>query len=382
MPKASAFRFIGLSFLLAAELSACQVAPQKAGSSGVKISSLITAGGNHTCRLASGVVQCWGENKAGQLGDGTFDDRSTPVPVVVFSGSAISVAAGYQHTCALTAAGEIVCWGDNWAGQLGEGTNKNDPGGFIAVVAGGAHTCALTARAGIRCWGGNQLGALGDGTNENRTTGVDASGLTGSVQTFAAGMDFTCAVVGNRAKCWGADDSGQLGNGSYTSTNRPGDVTGLPNNIIAIATGFFHACALTTSGDVLCWGENVDGELGDGTNAGSPTPVKVGGLAGAVAIVVGGAHTCALTKAGGVKCWGDNSHGQLGDGTNAGHNAPVDVSGLAGGVSALAAGANHTCAWTSNGEMKCWGANANGELGDGTTTDRNTPVAVVEPSGG
>ena len=111
-------------------------------------------------------------------------------------------------------------------------------------------------------------------------------------------------------------------------------------------------------------------------------PFQVTGLAGgAAAIIVGGSHTCVLLKTGGVKCWGDNSHGQLGDGTTANRNAPVDVVGLTSGVTAAVAGGDHTCAMVNGGVVKCWGANANGELGDGTTTDRNTPVAVVEPSG-
>jgi alpha-tubulin suppressor-like RCC1 family protein len=110
--------------------------------------------------------------------------------------------------------------------------------------------------------------------------------------------------------------------------------------------------------------------------------VQVTGLAGgAAAIIVGGSHTCVLTKAGGVKCWGDNSHGQLGDATTVNRNAPVDVAGLASGVAAVVAGGSHTCALISGGAVKCWGSNGNGQLGDGTTIDRNIPV-VVEPSGG
>jgi alpha-tubulin suppressor-like RCC1 family protein len=240
----------------------------------------------------------------------------------------------------------------------------------------------LTTAGGIRCWGGNKLGALGNGTIVDSQTPVDVQGLTAGVQSFAAGMDFSCAVIGNRAKCWGADDSGQLGNGSYESTDQPADVAGLSNDIVAVAVGYFHACALTKAGNVWCWGENTAGELGDGTMISSPTPVQVTGLAGgAAAIIVGGSHTCVLTKAGGVKCWGDNSHGQLGDATTVNRNAPVDVAGLASGVAAVVAGGSHTCALISGGAVKCWGSNGNGQLGDGTTIDRNIPV-VVEPSGG
>ena len=387
MHKPSVCWNIGFFLALTVLLSSCQIHLPAIPSSGAPLKRILAAGGNHTCAIENGELKCWGENKAGQLGDGTFEDRIVPTKAVVFSGSAVSVAAGYLHTCVVTDAGEVVCWGDNWAGQLGNLANPiNDMGGkmggFQAVEAGGAHTCALTGSGGIRCWGGNKLGALGDGTNENRQTPVDVIGLTSGVQAFAAGMDFSCAVTGNRAKCWGADDSGQLGNGSYESTNQPVDVDGLGAGVIGVAAGFFHACAITKTGEVWCWGENTAGELGNGTIAGSPVPVKVSGLEDAVAIVVGGSHTCALTKAGGVKCWGDNSHGQLGDGTIDGKDIPVDVTGLTGGVTALAAGASHTCALLRSGVVECWGLNGNGQLGDGTTMDRNTPVQISPSSAG
>jgi alpha-tubulin suppressor-like RCC1 family protein len=360
----------------------------------------IAAGWDHTCALTiAGAVKCWGGNIEGQLGDGTTDERAVPVDVTGLNSGVNAVTAGGNHTCALTSGGGVKCWGSNAAGQLGNGTTDGHPmpvdvsgldSGVTGIAAGRSHTCALTSASGVTCWGSNSSGQLGDGTTDDRTVPVDVNGLDSGVVAITAGGFHTCALMsGGAVKCWGSNAEDQIGNATIVLYYAaPVAVAGLDSGVTAFGAGGYHTCAVTSTGAVKCWGSNLDGQLGNGRETSrSPAPLAVRGLSsGVTAIAAGGSHTCALTSTGGLKCWGSNTDGQLGNGWQIGRDAPVrlpvDVSGLTSGVTAVTARGRHTCALTSSGGVKCWGANYTGELGDGTKELRTTPVDVSGLSSG
>ena len=311
-----------------------------------------------------------------------------PSAAPVQAQTAIAIAAGGESSCAVTSAGGPVCWGSNWFGQLGDNTSRTSrfppapvtglSSGVTAIAAGEYYYCALTSGGAVRCWGANLSGQLGDGSTVDRLTPVTVSGLGSGATAIAVGYYHACALTSSGAVlCWGNNDDGQLGSNTTTSRSTPVAVSGL-GSVVAIAAGGFHTCAITSSGGVKCWGQNFRGQLGDNSTVDSRTPVAVSGLANGVkAISAGLAHTCALTTVGGALCWGSNASGQMGDNsaTPTPRPSPVAVNGMSSGVTAIAAGRNHTCAIASTLAF-CWGANARGQLGDGTTTQRLTPAAV------
>jgi alpha-tubulin suppressor-like RCC1 family protein len=368
--------------------------------------SAVSAGGDNVCALTTlGGVRCWGDNLEGQLGDGTNPGPQTcpssepcstiPVDVSGLASGVTGISMGFNHACALTSSGGVKCWGFNNDGELGDGSQSwrftpvdvvGLTSGVASVSAGGYHTCALTTAGGVKCWGLNFYGELGNSTTTNSSVPVDVTGLTSGVAAVSAGYLDTCALtITGGIKCWGRNAEGQLGNGTTTGpqtcgpfacSNAPVDVLSLTSGVAAVSAGGEHTCALTTGGGAKCWGANGGGQLGDGTTTGHSTPVGVSGLASAVATIsAGDGHTCALTTGGGVKCWGVNRFGELGDGTNTGpqtcysfgcSTVPVDVSGLTSGAASVSAGEAHTCALTIEGDVKCWGLSDSGELGNGT----------------
>jgi alpha-tubulin suppressor-like RCC1 family protein len=349
----------------------------------------IAAGWNHTCAITGdGGVMCWGNNGDGQLGDGSRTARAKPVGVKNLTERAVAVTAGWGYTCILTETGGVKCWGRNKNGELGNGTTQrsSDPVnvtgltvGVVAIAAGDAHTCAVTAQGRLKCWGYNNTGQLGDGSTETRMEPVDVAGLEG-VTAVAAGTAHTCArMAGGEVLCWGENGQGQLGDGSdAASRGKPEPVRGLTGGITALTAKGGHTCVLSGSVQIHCWGVNKYGQLGDGSfeNRSAPTPVT--GLDGSVRILASGwGQNCAVLEDGKLKCWGWNFYGQLGEGSTANRNHPVDVVGLEGKVTAVTGGGGHTCAILETGAVFCWGFNESGQLGNQANLDSSLPVKVL-----
>lgn len=351
------------------------------------------AASEHSCAIVSdGRVWCWGANGNGQLGDGTMLDRHQPVEVVGLPGATVAVAAGDRSTCALSAAGAVTCWGYNEFGQLGIGTTTDTAvptsvtglaSGVTAISARGEHTCAVTDAGAVRCWGANVNGQLGDGTHVNSDVPTEVSGLAGRTVAITVGGEHSCALSEpGGVACWGWNKTGQLGDGTTVDRESPTPIEGLASGVRAIAGGGRHTCALMEAGGARCWGYNELGQLGDGTRTDRATPVDVVGLpGGTTAISVGGNFTCALGSARGAVCWGLNSAGQLGNGATTDSASAVEVSGLPSDIAEIACGYNHTCVIAADGGVRCWGLNDAGQLGDASTTDRATPVAVTAVGG-
>jgi alpha-tubulin suppressor-like RCC1 family protein len=356
---------------------------------------LSVSAGGHTCGLTDrGGVMCWGSNSNGQLGDGTTTVRYAPVYAKGLSTGVRAVSAGSTHTCALLTTGGVKCWGNNKYGQLGDGTKIDRwtpvdvvglTSGAASIEAGGLDTCAVTIHGGAKCWGSNNRGRLGDGTTTDRSTPANVIGLfTGvtAIRTSDAGGAHTCALLTNGGlKCWGANVDGQLGDGTTTEAHVPVDVSGLTSGVSDVALGMWHTCA-ATSGGVKCWGDNSLGQLGNAMTTTQTTPAGVVGLeSGALHVAAGRGHSCALVSSSSVKCWGSNFSGELGDGTTIGRLSPVSVIGLSGSVTAISAGGSHSCALLADGGINCWGENDFGELGngDGSLPYSPFPVEVVRP---
>jgi alpha-tubulin suppressor-like RCC1 family protein len=396
----------------------------------------LRAGDTHTCALLStGDMRCWGTATSGQLGYGNnipVGANSTnlyPYPYsagdVPLNGKATKFAVGQNHTCALLDTGFVRCWGKNDLGQLGLNSKQNvgdaeritnfgyvNLGGIATSIAAGYnHTCALLDTGNVRCWGSNSNGQLGYSLPTNQNVGDDEPaytyrdvdvGTSVLVKEIVAGGNHTCAITTtNKVRCWGANASGQLGVGTTSGTavnvgddEKPSAYEvnlsgGIP---LQLSLGGHHTCALLDNGFLRCWGLNSSGQLGYNNTTSRSTPgndLAPSTVPGSkvLQVTTGDHHTCALLSTGGIKCWGANGYAQLGYGNRTNLSAPGTDLDLSGSTAyRVSAGLNHTCALLSTGAARCWGRNHGGQLGySSTTPDLTAPsvgdIKVLSPTG-
>ena len=248
----------------------------------------------------------------------------------------------------------------------------------VSVALGNAYSCAVLTDGRVMCWGSNYYGQLGDGSITSRSSPVEVSGMT-NAQSIALGESHTCALLTNgKVMCWGYNEQGQLGDASTSARIFPVEVSGL-TNAEGIALGSSHSCALLTDGKVMCWGGNTSGQLGidKDLHPQSTTPVEVLGVTNAKGIALGTSHSCALLTDGKVKCWGYNNDGQSGENSASNYRTVAEVSGVTNAES-IAVGGSHSCALLTDGKVMCWGSNDYGQLGVGYTNSLSagTPVEV------
>jgi alpha-tubulin suppressor-like RCC1 family protein len=395
----------------------------------------LALGFTHSCALRQGgIVQCWGDNMLGEAGDAQPQVLLPLAPgqrlVPILDGPATGLEAGEAFNCALMATGKIECWGDNTYGNLGQGPGAASPGtadlgtGYAAsqVAVGETSSCAVLAGGAVKCWGDNRYAELGVGDKVNRGDQPNQMGdnlpfiTLGSGHTaraVAVGDAHVCALLDDfQVACWGDNVYGQLGlednvtrgDGSNPlgPTTEPASLGSL-GHAVALSAAGDRTCALLDDGQVKCWGVNYYGELGLGYSdsswgnlpgsMGDNLPsVNLGAGRTAIAVATGEQHTCAILDNHQLKCWGRNDDGQLGlDDTvsrgikpeDMGDSLPAVDLGTGRTALAVAAGNAHTCALLDNHQVKCWGLNMDGELGlqgldenrgDGVTGALATPA--------
>lgn len=354
------------------------------------------AGAYSTCvTTRTGGFYCWGANQAGQLGLGDRTERVyAPARLEKLAGPLIDMGLGPNHGCALHASGGLWCWGSNQSGQLGAPSLTTRPSpakvdglpALASITVGNGHTCGGDESGGVWCWGAGELGQLGQG-NKASPTPLRVPGITNAKQVVG-GDDFVCALTGTgQVLCWGVGERGQLGSGDRPPKclatfcrAEPQPVGELGGAAAQVVAGHDHACALRGDGTVMCWGSNGRGQAGDGESGGNRTrPVRVIGLPAVEHLVSGGNHTCAFTKDGEIWCWGSNHNAQI-DGSGADQLPPVQLTAVPRNTKKLTLGRAHTCARTAEGRVYCWGRNNFGQLGSGgiqLKTGRPTNVALA-----
>jgi alpha-tubulin suppressor-like RCC1 family protein len=378
--------------------AAGRIPVRRLAAAAVAVGLALALAGPALASTSGGALEAWGDDLNGQLGNGLVTNSDKPVSVQLPSGTTVTAAAtGGKHSLALTSTGQVLAWGDNYSGQLGDGSHADShapalvklPAGVVAtgVAAGEDDSLAVTSSGAVYSWGDNFYGELGDGGTTSSDVPVKVVLPKGTkVVAVRASYNYCMALTaGGHVLTWGYNGSGQLGNGFLTASEVPAPLdVPASTKVTAIANGGYDGLALTSTGGLLAWGSDQFGQLGDGRRVSALKPVSVHLPAGTkvAAIGAGSQHSLALTTTGRVLAWGWNVSGQLGNGTTRNSDVPVPVRLPAGvKVTAVSAGGGFSLALTSTGQILSWGTSTFGQLGNGSTRGHTTPVTVALPTG-
>ncbi len=346
----------------------------------------VTLGRYHSCAITTNDdLYCWGKNSSGAVGNGTDIDVAKPVKVLE-NVSTVSLSKEvdnaiyddnntHEHTCAITKAGALYCWGRNDFGQVGNNSTSDRltpvkvKDGIAAVSLGWGHTCAVGVEGAVYCWGNNEKGQVGNGNTSNQKKPVK---VKDGIKAISTGYYNTCGVsVEDDLYCWGFNERGQIGNGSTSDQKTPVKVM---DGIATVSLSWGHTCSVSVDGGLYCWGSNAEGQLGKEVGVTNQlTPVKV--MDAIKAVTLGIYHTCSISNEGSLYCFGRNDYGQVGNGSTGFQMTPTK---LMDGIAAVTLGLYHTCGMGVDGAMYCWGYNEQGQIGNGSTIDQLTPVKVMD----
>lgn len=347
----------------------------------------VSLGYNHACALVDSAVQCWGSNAWGQLGNGLWfsqtgepSNKNVPGSVIGLSSGVSAISLGGYHSCALLNSGEVKCWGYNFMGQLGNNADQYANNGHSSVpvgvlglesgitqlAAGFNHTCAISAAGALFCWGENSNGQIGNNSKVHVRTAVKI--IASGVKQVVVGRSHTCAMLTDSSvKCWGTYHYGQDLQKSESDSLVPTNIAAFAN-VTGLVSNAYNTCAVS-AGNAICLGRTASGH-----------PERVNGLSSVSSIAIGLLHTCATMTDGEIKCFGDNSMGQLGKNPSivVALENPTTIFDAASGVKDLIANGFQTCV-NKDQKIKCFGSNRSGELGTGNNVSSFAPVAIVAP---
>jgi len=398
--------------LLTAAVSSCGDNSPTGPSLGASTNRRLSVGEETACALDSGgALYCWGLNSTRfEYGVSPTAQGSSPAPVRLASPTFAALSVGpSQHMCGLTSDHLAYCWGRGGFGELGNGsagasgnTYTQVLGNFWSTVSvNRLTTCGVTTLGTGLCWGVNQRGEVGTSAVAIPTQAFSPVPLETNVKfkRVVSGWLHACAITtADSVMCWGDNRAGQLGLGTTdTSAHTVPTPIASQEKFSDLSLGAMQTCGVTLDHRALCWGQNATGQLGDGTveSRATPTPVAGGlkfvaisvgsGFAGGTSVAApvssqagGSAHTCAMAESGAPYCWGWNGAGQLGDGSTTDRRTPVAVSGGLS-VTTIGAGGSSTCAMRGNA-VWCWGSNRSGQLGNSSSSEISpNPISVSPP---